>query len=231
MKTRTFRRLSRLALGLVLGLPATANTVTFSGFTWNSFYGPENLTVDGSGDLHVPTTSNTYGAAATTLAADTASLFGTYTDGGPGVEPGQEVWVLAVSGDQEFEAAVGAFGNFDNTVNVAYWYILTSGVMTSSNFVEFPRTAGDHTAGFNLLANGDLEFLYDGSVELTTTPADFAIPDLQTGLLTAGGTTEGQDGVFNSFTTGVPEPRAGALAGLGLVALLAAGWKRSERPS
>jgi len=59
---------------------------------------------------------------------------------------------------------------------------------------------------------------------MTTTQAEFAIPELQYGLLVAGGNAVGQDAVFTAFGSDAPEPWSLGLAAVGLAGLWI--WRR-----
>ena len=73
MHTKTLlNRIAFLAGAILLtSIPAAANAITFDGYHLTSLYGPENLTLDGGGNLVVPTTASDYGGATTALPSGT----------------------------------------------------------------------------------------------------------------------------------------------------------------
>jgi hypothetical protein len=107
---RWANRMTIVAGALFLAsLPAMANTVTFDGTQFQSFYGSEVLTLDGSGNLLVPVVLSGYGAAGTTLPSGTSFAAASFLDSGSSSGPAGALWVQDFTNGHLDEAAVGAF--------------------------------------------------------------------------------------------------------------------------
>src|SRR5579864_8971789 len=78
---------------ILLAVPVFANSVMFDGYQVNSLYGPENLSIDGGGNLLVPTTDNLFGGATTLLPTGTVFMTTTFLDSGSTAGPAAELWV------------------------------------------------------------------------------------------------------------------------------------------
>jgi hypothetical protein len=188
-------------------LPALANSVLFSGYSFQSFYGPENLTFDGSGDLLVPVTTSNFGAAVTQLPTGTSIVTTTFLDSGMNTGPGAELWVQDAVSPLLYEIAVGAFtGSSDFFV----LYRIDGGSVNQFVDTGIARTAGVHSASIELATNGTIEFFLDNTLAVSATAAQYGIPALSNALLTANGAT-GNQATFTSFSSAVPEPASFAL--------------------
>jgi hypothetical protein len=183
--------------------PAVANTVVFDGYQFNSFYGPENLIVNGSNNLLVPTTSNNFGGATTPLPVDSFAATASFLDSGLTTGPAAELWVQDFASTVTYEAALGAFtGHADYFV----LYRLDNGTVSQSIDTGVARSAGTHTASIEELANGTVDFLLDNALVGTASAAQFGIPVLGDVVLTANGDATGEQATFTSFSVTTPEP-------------------------
>jgi hypothetical protein len=190
------------AAGLIFlaTLPVAANSVFFDGYTFQSLYGPENLVLSG-GNLQVPTTASNYGGATTSLEAGTALVSASFQDSGVTVGPAAELWVQDFAA-QTYEGAIGAFSGLSD------YYVLFRIDSVSSAFLDtgVARTAGTHTASIVLGSDGSVKFILDNALVETATAAQWGIPTLADVVLTANGSASGQNAIFTSFDSGVPEP-------------------------
>jgi hypothetical protein len=201
-------RIGLLTASLFLcSLPAPANTVFFNGYSFQSFYGPENLTFDGGGDLLVPVTTSNYGAAATPLSTGTSIVTTTFLDSGSTSGPAAELWVQDAVSPFLYEVAVGAFTGLSDFYVL---YRIDGGSVSQFLDTGIARTAGVHSATIELLPNGTIEFFLDSTLAASATAAQYGIPALSDALLTANGAT-GNQATFTSFSTAVPEPSSFAL--------------------
>lgn len=185
-----------------VSLPAFANSVTFAGYQFGSLYGSENLTIDGSGDLVVPTTNNLYGGATSLLPAGTQMVTTTFLDSAVTVGPAAELWVQDFTNPLTYEAAIGAFSG-DADYDFEYRVDGVSGTFLSTGIA---RTAGAHSAAIAELPDGSVDFFLDNALVASVTAAQFGIPDLTHVVLTANGDAAGEPSTFTSFTVTTPEP-------------------------
>lgn len=199
-------------------LPAMADIVTFDGTQFQSFYGPENLTIDGSGNLLVPVVLSGYGAAVTLLPSGASSVTTSFLDSGSSAGPAGELWVQDFANSHLYEAAVGAFTGLGD-----YFVMYRIDGTAVGQFLDtgIARTAGVHSAGVALLSDGTLDFFVDGTLAGSATAAQYGIPEFSDALLTVNGPMNGDVATFTSFST-APEPSsfvcfASLLASLGFV--------------
>ncbi len=183
-------------------LPAMANVVTFDGTQFSSFYGPENLTIDGSGNLLVPVVLSGFGAAGTSLPSGASHITTSFLDSGSTSGPAGELWVQDFANSHLYEAAVGAFTGLSD-----YFVMYRIDGTAVSQFLDtgIARTAGVHSAGVALLSDGTLDFFVDGNLTRSATAAQYGIPGFSDALLTVNGPTLGDEATFTSFSL-APEP-------------------------
>jgi hypothetical protein len=199
-------------------LPAMADIVTFDGTQFHSFYGPEDLTIDGSGNLLVPVVLSGFGAAGTTLPSGTSYVATSFLDSGSNSGPAGELWVQDFANSHLYEAAVGAF-----TGSSDYFVMYRIDGTAVGQFLDtgIARTAGVHSASVALLSDGTLDFFVDGSLAGSATATQYGIPELSDALLTVNGPANGDEATFTSFSL-TPEPSslvclAGIIASVGFV--------------
>jgi hypothetical protein len=183
--------------------PAAANTVLFDGYQFSSLYGPENLTINGSNNLLVPTTSNNFGGATTPLPVDAFAATTSFLDSGLTTGPAAELWVQDFTSTVTYEAALGAF-----TGHADYFVLYRVDGGSISQFIDtgVARSAGTHTVSIEELANGTVDFLLDSALVETASAAQFGIPVLGDVVLTANGDATGEQATFTSFSVTTPEP-------------------------
>ena len=214
---RCANRMTIVAGALFLAsLPAMANTVTFDGTQFQSFYGSEVLTFDGGGNLLVPVVLSGFGAAGTTLPSGASFAATSFLDSGSSSGPAGELWVQDFTNGHLDEAAVGAF-----TGQSDFYMMYRIDGTALSQFLDtgIARTPGVHSVALALLPNGTLDFFVDGSLAGSATAAQYGIPQFADALLTVNGPANGNVATFTSFST-VPEPSylvclAGLLGGFG----------------
>ncbi len=202
---------------LLASRPVAANTIFFDGYNFASLYGPENLTLDGSGNLLVPTTASNFGGATVPLPTGASIVTASFLDSGLTTGAAAELWVQDFTNPQVYEAALGAFtGHAD-------FFILYRVSGGASAFIDtnILRTAGTHSAAIEELANGTVDFLLDNALVGSASVAQFGIPVLGDVVLTANGDAAGEPSTFTTFAVTTPEPSsflciAGALAMLAL---------------
>jgi hypothetical protein len=199
----SLNRIALLAGAILLtSIPAAANAITFDGYHFASLYGPENLTLDGGGNLVVPTTASDYGGAATALPGGTVIVAASFLDSGLATGPSAELWVQDLSATPSYEAALGAF-----TGDADYFVLYrVNGVNSSFLDTGVLRTAGTHSAEIEQLGNGTVDFFLDNSLVGAATAAQFGIPVFKDVVLTANGSAAGQQATFTMFTSATPEP-------------------------
>lgn len=200
----TISRIAFISASLfVAAVSATADTVSFDGYQFNSLYGSENLTLSG-GNLLVPTTSNSFGGAVTLLPNGTSFLTTSFVDSGSTAGAAASLWVQDFTSTFTYEAAVGAFtggGNYD------FLYRIDGGAVSVFQATSVQRTAGVHSAAIAELPNGTVEFFLDNALVASATQSQFGIPDLSDVVLTADGDATGEQATFTSFAAATPEPR------------------------
>ena len=193
---------SSALLLLAVSLPVFANSVVFDRFTVSSLYGPENLSIDGSNHLLVPTTSNLFGGATSPLPAGTALMTASFLDSGLTTGPAAELWVQDFTNPLVYEAAIGAF-----TGKSDYFYeYRVDGVSGTFQDTGVARTAGTHSAAIEELSDGTVEFFMDNALVASASAAQFGIPALSDVVLTANGDAAGETATFTSFAVVTPEP-------------------------
>lgn len=183
-------------------LPALANSVSFDGYAFSSFYGPENLTFDGSGNLLVPTVLSNFGAAATLFPTGASSVTTSFLDSGITSGPAAELWVQDFANSFLYEAAVGAFTGLSDFY---FMYRIDGGSVSVFQDSGIARTKGIHSASIALLSDGTLEFLLDNTLVGSASTAQYGIPQLSNALLTANGDALLEQATFTSFSA-APEP-------------------------
>ena len=195
-----------------------ANVVTFDGTPFQSFYGPENLTIDGSGNLLVPVVLSGFGAAGTSVPSGVSFVTTSFLDSGSSAGPAGELWVQDFANSHLYEAAVGGF-----TGSSDYYVMYRIDGTAVGQFLDtgIARTAGNHSVAVALLSDGTLDFLVDGNLAGSATAAQYGIPEFSDALLTVNGPSNGDEATFTSFSM-APEPSylsclAGILASFGLV--------------
>jgi len=200
----------------LVSLTAMANVVTFDETQFSSFYGPENLTINGSGNLLVPVVLSGFGAAGTTLPSGASFITTSFLDSGSTSGPAGELWVQDFANSHLYEAAVGAFTGLSDYVVM---YRIDGTAVSQFLDTGIARTAGVHSAGVALLSNGTLDFFVDGNLAGSATAAQYGIPEFSDALLTVNGPDNGDEATFTSFSL-APEPSS-----LGcLVVILASFW-------
>lgn len=189
------------AFALLASFSATANTVTFAGYTFNSLYGTETLVID-SDNLLVPTTASDFGGATTALPTGTTLISTTFLDTGVTVGSAAELWAQDFGAPNAFETAIGAFSGYADY----YFLYRIDGVSQTFLSTNVARTAGSHTAAIELLSNGTVDFFLDSALVGSATSAQFGIPLLGDVVLTANGNAAGQQATFTAFDAAAPEP-------------------------
>ncbi|HEY3738543.1 MAG TPA: hypothetical protein VGL53_01805 [Bryobacteraceae bacterium] len=194
------------SVALLASFSATANTVTFAGYPFQSLYGTENLVIDSSGNLLVPTTASDFGGASTALPTGTTLLSTTFLDSGVVVGPAAELWAQDFAAVHPYETAIGAFSGYAD-----YYFLYRIDGVGSETFLttNVARTAGSHTAAIELLSNGTVDFLLDNALVGSVNSSAFGIPVLGNVVLTANGSAAGQQATFTSFAVVTPEPPYG----------------------
>jgi hypothetical protein len=78
----------------------------------------------------------------------------------------------------------------------------------SGSFLDtgIARTDATHTASIYLETDGTVEFILDGTLVGSASSAQWGIPALSDVVLTANGSASGQEAIFTSFQSSVPEP-------------------------
>lgn len=195
---------SRSLAGLLClaSIPALANQVSFSGYSFVSLYGTENLTLDGSGNLLVPTTASNFGGATTALPNGTVLITTSFLDSGSTAGPAAELWVQDFTNPLVYEAALGAFTGHSF---YSFEYRI-DGVSSTFQDTAIQRTAGVHTAAIEQFQDGSVDFFLDNNLVASASAAQFGIPVFADVVLTANGDAAGEQATFTSFTSAVPEP-------------------------
>jgi hypothetical protein len=216
-----------------MALPLLGNSVNFGGYTFNSFYGPENLVINGLGHLETPTTATVSffgGGGHNTSAAFRAAAYQTVTattlEVGVGNQPSSQLWIQDFAGSILYEAMFGSFSGgavFRLQTRVRDLTQAGAPSIDTDNYFFTPRTAGAHTFGASLIPNGDVLWLLDGVLVATTGPGAWGAGpgEIERVLLFAHGTAGGQVSTWTNFSlSNVPEPATMIPVAAGIVAVL-----------
>jgi len=222
-------------LVLTLTAPLLGNTVSFVGYTFNSFYGPEVLAINGLGQLETPTTAAAgnfgggfYATTAAFRAEDYQYATATTLEVGAGSQPSSQFWIQDFQGTWLYEAMFGTFSGgatFRLQTRVRDLTVAGAPSVDTDDYFFTPRTAGAHTFAVSKNSANDVNWFLDGVLVATTGPGVWGsgLTQFDRVLLFAHGNADGQKSVWTDFAvSNVPEPSTVVLAGAGLLAALCA---------